>query len=111
MNISGPFIRRTIGAILIAIGVMLLGLVAYHFLPVASLPSVDFPVIRVSSSRPGADPVTMASTVAAPLERRLGKIAGLEEIRSTSSLGRPPSTCSSTPSAISKARRGTCRPH
>src|SRR6476469_8574004 len=87
MNVSEPFIRRPIGTILIAIGLMLLGLVAYRFLPVASLPSVDLPVIRVSSTRPGADPVTMATTVAAPLERRLGKISGVEEIGSTSSFG------------------------
>jgi multidrug efflux pump len=87
MNVSEPFIKRPIGTILIAIGLMLLGLVAYRFLPVASLPSVDLPVIRVSSTRPGADPVTMATTVAAPLERRLGKISGVEEIGSTSSFG------------------------
>ena len=72
---------------LLAIGLFLLGAVAYRFLPVASLPTVEFPTIRVSASRPGADPETMAATVAAPLERRLGEIAGVTEITSTSSLG------------------------
>ncbi|MFO1149001.1 MAG: efflux RND transporter permease subunit [Alsobacter sp.] len=87
MSISGPFIRRPVGTILLAIGLMLAGLVAYRFLPVASLPSVDLPTIRVNTGRPGADPVTMAATVAAPLERRLGEIAGVNEITSTSTLG------------------------
>ena len=87
MSLSEPFIRRPVGTTLLAIGLFLLGAVAYHFLPVASIPSVDFPVIRVSASRPGADPSIMASTVAAPLERRLGEIAGIDQITSTSSLG------------------------
>jgi multidrug efflux pump len=72
---------------LIAVALLLVGFVAYLFLPVASMPSVDFPTIRVIASRPGADPVTMAATVAAPLERRLGAIAGVTELTSTSSLG------------------------
>src|SRR3954466_8693587 len=87
MNVSAPFIRRPIGTTLLAIGLFLTGAVAYAFLPVASLPSVDLPTIRVSASRPGADPATMAATVAAPLERRLGAIAGVTEITSQSSLG------------------------
>jgi hydrophobe/amphiphile efflux-1 (HAE1) family protein len=87
MNFSYPFIRRPIGTTLLAVGLFLVGLVAYAFLPVASLPTVDFPTIRVSASRPGADPATMAATVAAPLERRLGEIAGVTEITSISSLG------------------------
>src|SRR5712692_654434 len=87
MNFSYPFIRRPIGTTLLAIGLFLVGLVAYAFLPVASLPAVDFPTIRVSASRPGADPATMAATVAAPLERRLGEIAGVTEITSVSALG------------------------
>jgi multidrug efflux pump len=70
-----------------AAGLMFAGLLAYLDLPVSSLPAVDFPTIRVSASRPGADPATMAATVAAPLERRLGEIAGVTEITSTSSLG------------------------
>ncbi|TKT73242.1 acriflavine resistance protein B [Afipia massiliensis] len=86
-SISEPFIRRPVGTTLLAIGLFLVGAVAYNFLPVASIPSVDFPSIRVSASRPGADPTIMASTVAAPLERRLGEIAGVDQITSTSSLG------------------------
>lgn len=87
MNFSSPFIRRPIGTTLLAIGLMLVGGVAYDFLPVASLPTVEFPTIRVHASRPGADPETMAATVAAPLERRLGEIAGITEMTSTSALG------------------------
>jgi multidrug efflux pump len=87
MNISYPFIRRPVGTTLLAIGLFLVGAVAYVFLPVASVPTADFPTIRVSAGRPGADPVTMAATIAAPLERRLATIAGVSEITSTSSLG------------------------
>jgi multidrug efflux pump len=86
-SISEPFIRRPVGTTLLAIGLFLIGGVAYEFLPVASVPNVDFPSIRVSASRPGADPSIMAATVAAPLERRLGEIAGIDQITSTSSLG------------------------
>ena len=88
MNFSRPFIERPIGTILLSIGLMLLGLAAYRFLPVASMPTVEFPTIRVSASLPGADPETMASLVAAPLERRLGEIPGANEITSTNSIGR-----------------------
>ncbi|MGO4715416.1 efflux RND transporter permease subunit [Bradyrhizobium sp. 2TAF24] len=87
MSLSEPFIRRPVGTTLLAIGLFLVGLVAYQNLPVASVPNVDFPMIRVSASRPGADPSVMAATVAAPLERRLGEIAGIDQITSTSSLG------------------------
>ncbi len=87
MNISRPFIRRPVGTTLLAIGLILIGAVAYRFLPVAALPSIDLPTIRVSASQPGADPATMAATVAAPLERRLGKIAGVTELTSTTTLG------------------------
>ena len=86
-SLSEPFIRRPVGTTLLAIGLFLVGAVAYNFLPVASIPSVDFPSIRVSASRPGADPTIMSSTVAAPLERRLGEIAGIDQITSSSSLG------------------------
>jgi multidrug efflux pump len=86
-SISEPFIRRPVGTTLLAIGLFLLGLVAYEFLPVSALPNVDFPMIRVFATRPGADPSVMAATVAAPLERRLGEIAGINQITSTSSLG------------------------
>jgi multidrug efflux pump subunit AcrB len=86
MNFSSPFIRRPIGTTLLAIGLFLVGAVAYIFLPVASLPTFDLPTISVAANRPGADPATMASTVAAPLERRLGAIAGVTEITSVSTL-------------------------
>jgi hydrophobe/amphiphile efflux-1 (HAE1) family protein len=87
MNISEPAIRQPVGTTLLAIGLLLVGAVAYHFLPVASMPTVEFPTISVSASRPGADPETMAATVAAPLERRLGEIPGVIEMTSRSSLG------------------------
>jgi len=87
MNFSLPFIRRPIGTTLLAIGLFLVGAVAYRFLPVASLPSVEFPTIFVTANRPGADPNVMAATVAAPLERRLGEISGVTELTSVSSLG------------------------
>ncbi|MFT4277603.1 MAG: efflux RND transporter permease subunit [Rhodopseudomonas sp.] len=86
-SMSAPFIRRPVGTTLLAIGLFLVGMVAYAVLPVAALPNVDFPMIMVQASRPGAAPSVMASTVAAPLERRLGEIAGLDQITSTSSLG------------------------
>jgi multidrug efflux pump len=87
MLLSYLSIRRPIGASLLAIGLFLVGAVAYRFLPVASIPNVDLPTIRVSASQPGTDPQTMAATIAAPLERRLGEIAGVTEITSYSSLG------------------------
>ncbi|WP_374447317.1 efflux RND transporter permease subunit [Stella sp.] len=85
--ISTPFIERPVATILLAIGLFLVGGVAFLFLPVASLPVVDYPTIRVSASRPGADPEIMAATVAAPLERRLGALAGVTEITSSSGVG------------------------
>ena len=70
MNISEPFIRRPVGTSLLAAGLLLLGAVAYYFLPVAPLPKVDFPTISVSAQEPGVDPQTAATSLAAPLERR-----------------------------------------
>ena len=87
MGISTPFILRPVATILLACGLMLAGIVAYRFLGVASLPSVDIPTIVVFAARPGADPETMATSIAAPLERRLGEIAGISEITSISSTG------------------------
>ena len=87
MNPSRIFILRPVGTTLLAIGLMLLGIVAYRSMAVASLPSIEFPTIRVQAGRPGADPETMAATVAAPLERRLGEIAGVTELTSTSNVG------------------------
>ncbi len=87
MNIAAPFIRRPIGTILLTIGLMIAGVAAFFNLPVAPLPAVDFPTILVQANLPGASPSTMASSVAAPLERRLGTIAGVDEMTSRSSVG------------------------
>ena len=87
MNFSAGFIARPVATILLSIGLMLSGIVAYRFLPVAALPSMDIPTIVVFAARPGADPETMSNSIAAPLERRLGEIAGVTEITSTSSTG------------------------
>ncbi|MDR4307803.1 efflux RND transporter permease subunit [Chelatococcus sambhunathii] len=87
MSLSAPFIRRPIGTTLLAIGLVLVGFAAYVRLPVASMPNVEFPAIFVQASRPGASPEVMAATVAAPLERTLGAIAGVTELTSASSLG------------------------
>jgi HAE1 family hydrophobic/amphiphilic exporter-1 len=87
MSISEPFIRRPIGTSLLAIGLFLTGMTAYRSLPVASVPRVDYPMVWVAGSLPGADPSTVASSLAAPLERRLGQIAGVNEMTSVSTLG------------------------
>jgi multidrug efflux pump len=86
MNISEPFVRRPIATSLLAIGLMLVGAVAYRFLPVAPLPQVDFPSINVSATYSGVDPETAATSLAAPLERRFANIAGVNEITSVSQL-------------------------
>ena len=87
MNISAPFIRRPVGTALLTMAIALAGAVAYLQLPVAPLPQVDFPTISVGASLPGASPEIMASSVAAPLERQLGHIAGVNEMTSSSTLG------------------------
>ncbi len=87
MSLSAPFIRRPIATTLLTVALALLGGIAYQFLPVASLPQVDFPTINVSAGLPGASPDTMASSVATPLERQFSRIAGITEMTSTSSLG------------------------
>jgi hydrophobe/amphiphile efflux-1 (HAE1) family protein len=87
MSFSAIFIRRPIATILLALGLLIAGGTAYRFLPVAPLPSVDIPTIVVFASRPGADPETMANSIAAPLERHLGEIAGVSELTSTSVIG------------------------
>jgi hydrophobe/amphiphile efflux-1 (HAE1) family protein len=87
MSISEPFIRRPIGTSLLAMGLFLTGMTAYRSLPVASVPRVDYPMVSVGASLPGADPSTVASSLAAPLERRLGQIAGVNEMTSVSTLG------------------------
>ncbi len=87
MNISEPFVRRPVATTLLTLALVLAGALAFRLLPVSPLPQVDFPTISVSASLPGASPETMAATVATPLERALGKIAGVTEITSQSSLG------------------------
>ena len=85
--ISEPFIRRPVATIMLSVGLALAGMVAYFALPIAPLPRVDLPTVVVTASQPGADPAVMAASVAAPLERRLGAIAGVSEMTSSSSLG------------------------
>jgi multidrug efflux pump len=87
VNLSAPFVARPVATTLLAIGVVLAGAVAFTQLPVSPLPQVDYPTISVLAQLPGANPETMASTVATPLERALGRIAGVTEITSSSSLG------------------------
>jgi multidrug efflux pump len=87
MNVSAPFIERPVATTLLTLGVALAGAVAFNLLPVSPLPQVDFPTISVQASLPGASPETMAATVATPLERSLGRIAGVTEMTSSSSLG------------------------
>ena len=87
MNLSRPFVVRPIGTVLLTAGVALAGIAGFFALPVASLPQIDLPVISVNASIPGASPETMATSVATPLERYLGTIAGVNEITSVSSVG------------------------
>src|SRR5580698_9210632 len=87
MHFSAPFIRRPVATFLLSTAIILAGAVAYKLLPVASLPQVEYPVISVSAGLPGADPETMASAVATPLERQFAKIAGINEMTSSSSTG------------------------
>src|SRR6516164_11609471 len=87
MNISEPFIRRPIATTLLTAAVALSGAVAFRLLPVAPLPAVDFPTISVAAQLPGASPETMASSVATPLEKQFGRIAGVTEMTSSSSVG------------------------
>jgi multidrug efflux pump len=87
LNLSAPFIRRPVATTLLTCALALAGMAAFSLLPVAPLPQVDFPVVVVRANMPGAGPETMAATVATPLERALGRIAGITEMTSTSSLG------------------------
>jgi multidrug efflux pump len=86
-NFSVPFIRRPVATSLITLAILLSGMVAFRFLPVAPLPQVDFPTISVGANLPGASPETMASAVATPLERQFGRIAGVTQMTSSSGLG------------------------
>jgi hydrophobe/amphiphile efflux-1 (HAE1) family protein len=87
MSISSPFIQRPIATSLLMAGILFIGAAAYPFLPVAPLPQVDFPTIQVTTQLPGADPVTMASSVTAPLERQFAEIPGVTQMTSSSVLG------------------------
>ncbi|MGZ0714870.1 efflux RND transporter permease subunit [Pseudomonas palleroniana] len=87
MNLSGPFILRPVATMLLSLAILLLGGVSFNLLPVSPLPQIDFPVIVVSASLPGASPEVMASTVATPLERSFGAIAGITTMSSSSSQG------------------------
>ncbi|MDH1263722.1 multidrug efflux RND transporter permease subunit [Pseudomonas sp. GD03944] len=87
MNLSAPFIRRPVATLLLSLAIMLLGGVSFGLLPVAPLPQMDFPTITVQASLPGASPQIMASSVATPLERSLGTIAGISQMNSRSSQG------------------------
>src|SRR5215471_7837221 len=87
MNISAPFINRPVGTSLLTIALALAGCLGFLLLPVSPLPQVDFPTIQVSANLPGASLETMASSVATPLERQLGHIAGITQMTSTNNLG------------------------
>jgi hydrophobe/amphiphile efflux-1 (HAE1) family protein len=87
MTLSAIFIQRPVATVLLVIGILLLGVLGYRLLPVAALPSVDFPTIEVAAQLPGAGPEIIASSVTAPLEHQLGQISGLTAMSSTSSLG------------------------
>ena len=87
MNISAPFIARPIATVLLMIGLLLGGLVTYRLLPVAALPNVNYPTIQITAQLPGADPQTMASSVATPLEQQFSQIPGLTQLTSSSALG------------------------
>jgi len=87
VNISAPFIHRPIATALLMVGLLLCGLVTYRLLPVASLPNVNYPTIQVTAAMPGADPQTMASSVATPLEQQFTQIPGLTQLTSSSALG------------------------
>ena len=87
MNISAPFIARPIATVLLMIGLLLGGVVAYRLLPVAALPNVNYPTIQITAQLPGADPQTMASSVATPLEQQFSQIPGLTQLTSSSALG------------------------
>ena len=102
MKFFALFIYRPVATILLSVAITLCGILGFRMLPVAPLPQVDFPVIMVSASLPGASPETMASSVATPLERSLGRIAGVSEMTSSSSLG-------SILTGISTAQRAMCR--
>ncbi|HEY4444927.1 MAG TPA: efflux RND transporter permease subunit, partial [Steroidobacteraceae bacterium] len=87
MHISAPFIRRPVATSLLSVALLLGGAVGYALLPVSSLPEVEFPTINVQAQLPGASPETAASAIATPLERQFGRIAGVTQMTSSSTLG------------------------
>src|SRR5512136_2174542 len=87
MNLSEIFVRRPIMTTLVMAGILIFGVMSYRILPVSDLPNVDFPTILVTASLPGANPDTMASSVATPLERQFSTIAGLDSMSSVNALG------------------------
>src|SRR5580700_42820 len=87
MSLSAPFIRRPVATTLLVGAIALAGIIAFVMLPVAALPQIDFPTINVNANLPGASPEIMASSVATPLERQFGRIAGITEMTSSSYLG------------------------
>ena len=109
MNISAPFIRRPIATSLLMAGILFVGVAAYPLLPVAPLPQVDFPTIQVTTQLPGADPITMASSVTAPLARQFAEIPGVSEMTSSSVLGTSSITVQFDSTAMSPPPPATCR--
>src|SRR5512143_2459482 len=87
MNPSRLFIERPVGTSLLMVAIMMVGMIAYRFLPLSALPEVDYPTIRVLTLYPGADPEVMTSSITAPLERQFGQMPGLNQMTSTSSAG------------------------
>ncbi len=124
MNVSEPFILRPVATTLLMVAIMLSGIVAYTFLPLSTLPEVDYPTIQVQTLYPGASPEVMTSSVTAPLERQFGQMPGLNQMTSASSAGASVITlqfsldlCSMSPSRRCRPRsmppaiccRATCR--
>ena len=109
MNISAPFIRRPVATTLLTIAVTLAGLLAFFNLPVSSLPQIDFATITVATALPGASPEVMASSVATPLERQFGHIAGVSQMTSSSTLGICSVTLQFDLSSRCRRRRARCR--
>src|SRR5271165_1170472 len=87
MNLSTPFIHRPVATTLLTVAIALAGIIAFLMLPIAALPQIDYPTVTVQASLPGASPEIMASSVATPLERQFGRIAGITEMSSSSYLG------------------------
>ena len=110
MSLSSPFIRRPVATALLMVAIVLLGGVAYSLLPVAALPNVSFPTIAVTAQLPGADPQTMASSVATPLEKQFGQIPYLTQMTSTSSTGYTQITLQFALNDDIKPRHSWCRP-